>query len=77
MVSLHKIDLHFYFLKIFINKCDEIMIVHTPTKQRFNNRLECKRALGGEVAYNKALKNGELVFINTPGVNDIWGFWPD
>lgn len=47
------------------------MILHIPTKKRFENRLQCKIALGGHVAFNKALKNGELLFINTHDVNDI------
>lgn len=47
------------------------MIVHIPTKQRFENRLECKIALGGHVAFNRALKNGELLIINSHNVNDI------
>ena len=48
------------------------MIVHIPTKKQFNNRLECKKYLGGEAAYNKAQKNGELLFVNVPKSTDLY-----
>lgn len=47
------------------------MIIHLPTKQRFENRKDCKIALGGHLEFNNALKNGELVFVNTHEANDI------
>lgn len=48
------------------------MILHKPTKTEYNTLLECKKGLGGEKAYNKAFKNGELLFINIPKPTDIF-----
>lgn len=48
------------------------MILHKPTNKEYKTRLECKKGLGGETAYNKALKNGELLFINIPKPTDIF-----
>ena len=41
------------------------MLIHIPTKRVFNNRLEAKRGLGGEIKYDLAQKNGEILFINS------------
>lgn len=49
------------------------MILHTPTKRQFANRLEAKRALGGTKGYNRALKDGELIFITVRKHTDIMG----
>lgn len=48
------------------------MILHKPTNKEYNTRLECKKGLGGETAYNEALKNGELLFIKIPKHTDIF-----
>lgn len=34
--------------------------VHIPTNHKTTNRLDMKRYLGGEVAFNKAFKNREI-----------------
>lgn len=47
------------------------MIIHVPTKKTYKTRLDAKRGLGGEVNYNKALKNNEFIFINTYKKDDI------
>ncbi len=48
------------------------MILHLPTKKTYETRLEAKRGLGGEVAYNKAYKRGEILFINNKAKSDIY-----
>ncbi len=40
------------------------MIIHIPTNKYFKNRLEAKISMGGESAYNKALKDKEFIFID-------------
>ena len=40
------------------------MLLHKPTNTYFKNRLEAKIKMGGESNYNKAQKNGEILFIN-------------
>lgn len=40
------------------------MLKHIPTNTIYQNRLEAKKALGGEVAYNKAHKNREFIFLD-------------
>lgn len=39
-------------------------ILHKPTGQIFENRLEAKLGLGGTSKFNKAFKKGEIEFIN-------------
>lgn len=40
------------------------MIIHKLTGQSFNSRKEAKQGLGRH-NFEKALKNGEFIFINT------------
>jgi hypothetical protein len=40
------------------------MLIHIPTQTKYNNRLEAKKGLGGEVKFNKAIKNREFIFID-------------
>lgn len=39
-------------------------IIHIPTGNRFDNRWEAKKALGGLSKYNKAIKNREIAYFD-------------
>lgn len=49
-------------IKIFIMK--KSRIIYLPTREKFENRKEAKQTIG-HAKYNKAVKNGEVVFITT------------
>lgn len=41
------------------------MLIYIPDNKTFSSRKEAKEYLGGTNAYNRALKNKDIDFINT------------
>ena len=46
------------------------MLIHKPTKEKFENRLEAKQKMGHS-NFNRAINNNEFIFINVHDKNDI------
>lgn len=49
---------------------ENTIIVYLPTGEKFDNRKDAKQRIGHS-KYNKALKDGEVVFITTHGFGGI------